>query len=508
MVTGIELNSRPAGWRAALAGLWATCGKLLLACATCTLVCASCAPAKPPNVLLLVSDTLRADYLQAYGNDRPTSPILNSLAARGTLFERAYAPAPWTLPSMAMLMTGRLRSDNSGDLGLDAPSLAERLRAQGYETFGVSANPLLFEKKGWARGFGDWMVRGQTPELSGTEMFSAERLANRSIKRLQQWVNQGPERGPFFLFSFFFDPHDPYEPSGELVFEPRLSAARRGLLESALPADQRALLTDEVYAEIEQLKANYETEILEMDRAIGRMLGRIRQLGELENTVIAFTADHGEGLWQRARPADEPPKDRAFFPPLYYGHGLTLHEEQVHVPLILAGPGVPKGVRHDGPVSLIDVVPTLLGLTGAPVLEDLHGLNLLDFSGLARRGELAAFNLRGSSLRVDGRYKLHVPREHVAAATGAEPQLFDLERDPRELEPIDDPERIAAMLERLAVFHELGVRTDSNSNSAISKRLLEELGYTESETSALGGNFGASESEADGSAPESEDPRR
>ena len=175
------------------------------------LVTASCG-AEPeerhPDVLLLVIDTLRADHLGCYGYERPTSPVIDSIAERGTVFTRTSAQAPWTLPSMSSMFTGRYLTAHRDFPEEQAPALAESFQAGGYHTIGIVGNTLLEAEHGFGRGFDEYVV------VSGEKARAFPGLLELLREPLELAVAE-EERAPLFLYVHAFDPHAPYEPSAE-----------------------------------------------------------------------------------------------------------------------------------------------------------------------------------------------------------------------------------------------------------------------------------------------------
>lgn len=324
-------------------------------------------PARP-NVLIIVIDTLRADRLTPYGYDRDTSPaIAGRLAERGTVFDHAYAPAPWTLPSMVGLMTGRspgaLVRGGAGSFALpeDVPVLAERVADLGYATGGFYANPTLHAGNGFARGFDAFHT--PPPEIASLRLH-ADSLLDRVLPWLRERHETEPER-PFFLYVHFLDPHDPY-------VNPDNAARRRPWL----PAYDGPLTGDSVHglytgrlaadpAGEAWISALYDGEIAHVDRFVGRLLDAVDALDPetLADTLVVLTADHGEELHDHGG----------------WKHGETLYQEQLRVPLILrwdAG-GVPVGARVAEAVSLLDLLPTLLTAAGGEAPPGAEGIDLL-----------------------------------------------------------------------------------------------------------------------------------
>ena len=427
-------------------------------------------------MLFVVVDTLRADHTSLHGYERETTPTLEALAAQGLWCERAYSPSSWTMPSMAQLMTGQMRSSNRGQIHSAQVPIAETFSAADYRTGAVVANPLLNAEQGFARGFDSFEIREKnTPEgrRYGADSWPAPEVNRRALEFLD---SVGDE--PFFLWVHYFDPHDPYRPEDGIAFEPWDRQERREAFRAALPAEERGALSDEVYAQLEERIALYDSEVKETDSALAELLAALEESGRAETTLVVFTSDHGEGLWQRAPLADEAyDKPNAYFPRLYFDHGIMLHEEQLRVPLVLRGPGVPSGSVHEHAVSTIDLVPTVLARAGLSSFADLHGGDLCDGAPLARK-ELFAACSRSTSLTVDGRYRLHLPREH-RLERGAQPELYDLASDPGETTPIEAPDRLPAMrgaLERwMELFEDEGTAVPM---SEAQRSILEDMGYT------------------------------
>ncbi len=439
---------------------------------TC-LCLASCSKAPDGLDLVLVGiDTLRADHLSLYGYERETSPHLDAFASGGSVFERAYSGSSWTLPSMAMLWTGRTRSDNGGELTGEPAGLAERLSYEGYETCGLISNGLLHPDKGWDRGFDEFDVYVPDGRTRANGWPAAE-----VVRRGVSWLDRADQSAPRFLFMFLFDPHDPYRPRQEDRFEPLDVDARFEAFEQALPADRRALFSREIYAGIERRIALYDAEISEADSALGGFFRYLDSAGRTERTVFGFFSDHGEGLWQRAKLRGENDKQFAYFPELYFDHGVMLYEEQVRVPLVLRGPGVPAGQRVSTPVATIDLVPTLMELLDLDRVGELSGLSLLDRPALENREELVAFTSRGASVLMDGRYRLHVPRAYRAEKFGAVAELYDLASDPLELSPIENPEVLARGLRRLEGWRLSEAEGSTQAMDPAERARLQALGY-------------------------------
>lgn len=323
-------------------------------CAAALLTACGGAPAvapQPPNVLLLVVDTLRADHLPTYGYRRDTAPAVDALLARrGTVFESAVSQAPWTIPSVASYLTGvqpgelahRGAAEDYRAIPDRVPTLAERLRRRGYRTAAFIANPTLHAGIGFARGFDTFY----TPPVEVASL----RLHGDDVQgRAAAWLAEHATDGPWFLYVHFLDPHDPYAnpdmPDARSPFFPDYEGPVDGEWPHALYSGRRELSDGE--AGLRQLTALYDGEILYVDGLIGELLHAVPTAVQ-EHTLTVFTSDHGEELADHG----------------WWKHGRTVYQEQIHVPLIVRWDGrVPAGRRVTPPVELVDLVPTLLAAT-------------------------------------------------------------------------------------------------------------------------------------------------
>lgn len=341
-------------------------------------------PARP-NVILISIDTLRADHLGCYGYGKPTSPHLDSLAGAGTLFERAHSTTSWTLPAHMALMTGLpddLHEVVYDVVGLDPrrTMLAECFERAGYRTAGFHGGPYLDAFFGFGRGFMEY-------ENCGTQMYGDDQRAagasldpaaqnlllaakERESHRVQTAAviersaeafleRRADEDRPFFLFLHHWDVHHDFAPpeaDGRLFAQ---GYPRADLDVSNLPHNPaiHAGMAPEDFA---YLLGCYDGEIHWVDRQIGKLRAKLEELGLADDTLIVVTADHGEEFLEHGQK----------------GHRNNLHDESLHVPLILAGPGVRKGVRVPEQVRLFDVMPTILDLAGLPPVPDCYGVSL------------------------------------------------------------------------------------------------------------------------------------
>jgi arylsulfatase A-like enzyme len=335
--------------------------------------------APPPDVILVVIDTLRVDAVGCYGSTLGLTPTIDALASRGTRFDRALATSSWTVPSVASIVTGLWPEEHGvvrgtveqgevlGQQGLseDFTTLAEAFRARGYSTAGVVANAHLSAPLGFGQGF----------DLFGNTGFST---ASSVLKWLQRHRDELRSRRPLFLWVHLFDPHHPYRPRSPWFEEalgpddPDPAVARRLASELAALSQPELLARDDLgpgSPGARALRAAYLSEVGHADRALAETL---ELAGASDETLVVVTADHGEELREHGR----------------LGHRSSLYSELVRVPLVVAWPArLPRGRVVEAPVSLVDLYPTLLELTGrasAPAAgQPLSGRSLVGRDGLA-----------------------------------------------------------------------------------------------------------------------------
>jgi len=434
--------------------------------------CADRVPAPATPVLLVTVDTLRADHLGCYGCRRPTSPHLDRLARAGHLFLDAWCPMPTTTPSHAALLTGRHpRSlgvlSNGGLLPQDAVTLAEVLADRGYDTAAfVGAYP-VHARFGLNQGF-------QT--YSGPEKLS--RKADQVVDEALRWLAQRDGKC-FFLWVHLWDPHTPY-------FAPEEYRERFQVPAFELPLKFAFIrrpgnVSEEI---VEKTVAAYDAEIGWTDHNIGRLLASMKRHGHYDRSLIAVTADHGESMAELL-------ESRAYA----FDHGEFLYRHQLSVPLMIKPPGEPNhttAARHAAPVSLLDLMPTLLDLLGLETPEETEGRSLeplLAGQILPPRAVIAQRRLftRPPFPFLAGE-QLSVTRDgwHLLTAAGGDgsPELFDLVNDPGEtVNRFGDEEAVGEqLLDLLRKWQERGDEPDPAAMPAqdpVVRERLRALGYAE-----------------------------
>jgi arylsulfatase len=334
-----------------------------------------CTAAPPPLALglLITADTLRADHLGAYGSDRDLTPNLDKLARESLVFSNAYATAPFTLPSIASLMTGRYPEDlgiwsNESRVQHAASTLATALREGGWRTRAVVGNWILRGESGLSAGFERYDdAFPQRESTRGWPERIAEDLTDGLLRALDECT--AGETPRCFVWGHFQDPHGPYTPPGNLR-DRYLPLERRrpgGTAQLPLRSDNRGYggIPDYQFLgerEVAFYRAGYDAEIRYMDREIGRLIDAVERRGLMEQSLIVFAADHGEALGE-----DD----------YWFAHGDHLMEPLVRVPLLIRMRGTAARQRDDV-VSLVDVHPTLLGrATGISPPAKSRGRDLL-----------------------------------------------------------------------------------------------------------------------------------
>lgn len=446
--------------------------------------CSSKAEESRPDVLLLLIDTLRADHLSCYGYERSTSPVIDEIAESGALFTRNSSQAPWTLPSMSSMMTSRYFTAHRDFPDETVPTLVESFKAAGYHTIGIVGNPLLESEHGFGRGFDEYSIfPGDLPAL-----------IERVLVPLDLVLEQ-EERKPIFLYVHAFDPHAPYVAHPEFDEVLPLDGApeilpdgwQEELLATYGPvppeddSDWGAALSD-----LDRERGLYDQEIRFADEHTGELLELLGDRGLSDSLLIAIVSDHGEGLWEHLSPA---PKKRlkAFAPKnlFFGGHGHDLSEQALRTPFIIAGPGVPAGLRLDAPVENVDLFPTLLSLCDLPRPGDLHGVDLtVLFSkpqeSTAWRKETYAYIRHAASLRdEDAQLKIVVPTEFGVSKEFPAATLHRLSDDPLERTDLSSalPIEFARLNARLEAYLNRYPTTTERVGDRISQEQLNALGY-------------------------------
>jgi len=403
---------------------------------------------QPPSAVFIVSDTLRADWTSLHGGGVPT-PHLEAIAGEAAVFDRAYALAPWTLPSMTGLFESRYPPSLTPGAGHGAwinqlwqygqpptgPNLARRLAEHGYVTGAITANAFLPVLANIMDGFQvhaaahPILLRHEgllsaTPllrdALLGLNLPFVDVRPHDTTADLDRYVRAFIRRyrdRPFYLWIHYIDPHAPYDPPASMRTEtgpwpfyyPYAGGEAWGIpvlgQDDAVPVAARDYVTD-----------LYRGEIQRIDAFIGRAIETLDAAG-VASAYVAITSDHGEELWDHGA----------------WGHGQSLYEELVHVPMLFRGPGIAPR-RYASPISAIDLMPTLAGLLGLASSAHWRGRDLADAIRSDAPVPATPVFAQGTSdkaadplrMAIDGKHKL------IRNARTLATMLFDLEDDPNE----------------------------------------------------------------------------
>ncbi len=396
-----------------------------------------------PNLLLITLDTTRADRLGCYGYAAAQTPVIDALAKRSVLFERAYAPAPMTAPSHVSMFTGLFPPEHgvwtNGGVGLapDVPVLPEILRRQGYTTAAFISSVVLEPRCGLGRGFDKYDAELPRVNSADDDDHVGGRDGKLAVDAALKWLAQrSSAAAPFFCWLHLFDPHEPYLKH---------------------PDD-----FGDKFAE-----RPYDAEIAYVDQQLGRLFSALEQEGLLQRTIIVIIGDHGESLGEHGERQ----------------HGYMLHDSTLRVPFLIVDPREKgPGRRVSTPVSLVDVFPTLLTLVG---LKPPPECELRDLAPALRGDSLAPRVCYSQTLEAyqEARWSplQSLTTERWRYVRTSQPELYDLEADPRELKNLagEQPERVSELDGELAQFLAglNRLRANRHALSERERRALESLGY-------------------------------
>lgn len=322
---------------------------------------------KKINVVFITPDQMRADHLHCYGCPRKTSPYIDKMSHEGVFFKRHYTVASWTTPSFCSIMSSLVPSQHGATLfghsmkDSNIRLLPERFKTAGYRTVAFCNNALA--SKSLARGFHELYEGERYQPQNITEHM--EFGAQGTNKKIFEWLNQHHSK-PFFMWILYFEPHSPYNPPSEHdIFKtsaypnetnngygPKRNSGRLYRLANA--GDKKA---------VERLNSLYDGKIHFVDYYIGQVLEKLREVGLDERTLVVLASDHGEMLYEHVDC-------------LTFDH-RSLYDSNIHVPLIMRGPLIPKGKSIDAIVSTLDIAPTILEIVGLPPLESTQGESLM-----------------------------------------------------------------------------------------------------------------------------------
>jgi len=366
------------------------------------------------RVILVTFDTTRADRLGCYGYELAETPTLDRLADEGVLFEQAVSPVPTTLPSHSTMFTGIYPQDHGVRYNIfyrlseKAWTLAEVLQDAGFVTAAFPASRIVSRPFGLNQGFDTWVDPPKNSEESGeAHPVGTMRPAGEGVDLTLDWLAEHPDERSF-VWLHFYDPHWPYTPP--FPFSSRFR------------------------------DRPYDGEIAYADAQLGRLIQQLEHDGRWDDTLVVVVGDHGEGLYDH--------NERY--------HSTLVYETTQHVPLIVKAPGITSG-RVSEPVSLVDIMPTILDLADVPVPEGLRGISLRD---AVEGGEIPRrdiyFEVLSGAINYGWSELFGVRYGAWKLIDSNEPELYDLENDPGETRNLVDhePERLADLREALDVIGE------------------------------------------------------
>lgn len=346
------------------------------------------------NLLLITLDTTRADRIGAFGDSRAQTPHLDRLARAGIRFDQAHTSVPLTLPAHATLLTGReppahqVRNNGTYILRPEETTLAEVFKTAGFSTQALIAAYVLEGKFGLNQGFDGYDDMLNVKDLSGN--YRSEIPADQVHAKFLRWLERKPN-SPFFCWVHFYDPHAPYQ----------------------APATFGDLFPNDPY----------RGEIAFMDEYIGRIVQTLDERGLLKRTLVVVAGDHGEGFGEHAES----------------GHGVFCYEEMLRVPLIFYQPNLFSGKRIvSRPVGLVDVLPTILEMYRLQPPAKVQGHSFAPLLTSAR--EVAEPDAGRYFESMQGMEEMNwapltgILRGSFKYISLPEPELYDLQADPGELQ--------------------------------------------------------------------------
>ena len=413
---------------------------------------------RPPDIVLVVLDTVAADETSLHGAPLDTTPTLQALAAWGTWFTQATSPAPWTVPAHAAILTGQMPDEvgchhEHPALPPGVPTTAEALAAAGYRTGAFLANPWVGRFNGLTRGFAH--QESQWERARAARAFSLLGLLPHQpgkggaaiVGAALRWLDTEPERPAFVLINLL-EAHSPFQDTPQAdrygVLDPQGTGDRSHQVQEAGPA---AVPDYPRPGELDQARRLHAAGIRADDDLVGQLLTALQDRGRWDRTALVVTADHGEAFGEHG----------------FYGHMIGLHTETLHVPLVVRSPGS-AAARVDSPVSTLRIHPTILALAGlnpgdaaplglggapqppAPWPESVQLRPLQVLADRRREGQDAGLGeLDGRAARArDARWAVlaRAPADGGPTAWS----LYDLQADPQERRDLQ-PELLAGTLD-------------------------------------------------------------
>jgi arylsulfatase A-like enzyme len=399
-------------------------------------------PGEARNVVVLTIDTLRASKLRAYNpRSRVETPALDAFAEDATVFENAQSPENWTKPSVASILTSLTpmthgTKEDGASLPQEALMVSEVYQAAGFETATFLANGYVSDRFGFAQGWDHYTNYIRENKNTG---------ADNVFREAATWIEAHKDER-FFVYIQTIDPHVPYDPPGEiLALYDENHAAYTGQVRNRSTGNQlgdakrnppRIIFTE---ADRQRLKDLHDAEITFHDRYFGPFIDKLKELGLYEDMVFVITSDHGEEFNEHGS----------------WGHGHSVYQELLHVPLIVRWPAAESaGERVPHVVSTMDIGPTILEASGVAIPEVFEGGSLLGHL----RGAPPARPALAFSDFLEDRRVVRAGRWKLILRGNLRWSMFDLEADPNEQNELElgDQSRIALRYLRIMLGQFLG----------------------------------------------------
>lgn len=391
------------------------------------------------NIVLISIDTLRPDFLDCYGASLGVSSSIDYMARGGLLFERAYSTSPWTVPSHMSMLTGLTPSEHGVNpthnmtvlaLGSEVPTMAELLRGDGYYTVAFTGGGYISPNYGFDRGFHMFKHPFTSAPLE-------DALIGDPIENGTRFIERHDPRREFFLFIHTYEVHDYFvDLGGTEVFRQ--------------PVDDSML---------DSLRTAYIERIEKVDSKLNELFRAIDDGNCRKNTLVILTSDHGEGFYEHE----------------LLCHGNSLYDELVRVPLILTGPSLSAGARVRSPVSLTDLMPSILTWAGVHVPAHLRArpfIDLLDEAADTNR-TIISFSENALAEPMGHMYTIRTQDyKYINLTERNKEMLYNIASDPREILNLSNQE--PDILEKHRGMAE-DFRKNMNRHPAIRRELTDEL---------------------------------
>lgn len=456
---------------------------------------------KKPNILFIIIDAARADRFSCYGHSNRTTPNIDQMAAEGVVYENAISAAGWTLPSHTSMFTGTYISKHGVNNENHVYNhkyilMPEVLKRAGYKTVGFCTNDWISDATGLTRGFSEFydfhypkLIHKARRFLNSLRINGKDSWAYAINKNVKKWLKKNTGDTPFFMFLHYGELHLPYQvpPPFNSQFLPKGMSYAEAQRVNQDPKAFYAGVAEMSEQDFEISKALYDGALAYVDQRVFELYQYLKKLGQLDNTLIIISSDHGESLGDHG----------------HFDHYYVLYEGLLKVPFIIRYPEkFPAGTRYQKPVQTLDLLPTLKEMLELrdPELNEMQGIPLPPFDSPEKQREFTISerykDLKGlkksypdrdlSRLvqwELDRKTAIRTEKYKLIASENYESELYDLESDPQEnANLISDKPEVAENLQKkieewrrsFTASNETG--KEAEFDDAVRKR-LESLGY-------------------------------